>query len=407
MSASVSTRGFRLRFNAAAFLGLAARSWFAVAFTGQLIFAFAVASFYGSVWLRSAPLAMNQTMTHGHVAGQPVGNLVVILHLMMAVIVTTAAVVQLLPGLRARWPRLHRWNGRVFIVAAFGVSLAGLYMLWFRGAFGDLWAHLAATLDALLIMLFASLALRHAVARNFAAHRGWALRLFMVISGSWFVRIIFGASSLIGFGLTGHAPAFGNTEFNLMSFGEYLLPLSVLELYVRIKDHGGTAPRVALAAGLWLLTALTGLGIAAQTFGDWLPKLQTAYAGHDSVDELLGKTITSQGIGAATIQYAALRAGSMPALKPSEADLNNLGYELLRAGRLPDAIAIFRLNTTSYPKSGNVYDSLAEAYMDSGNNALAIAFYQKSLQLDPANQNAVEKLRQLQPRGPGLTAGAP
>ena len=45
--------------------------------------------------------------------------------------------------------------------------------------------------------------------------------------------------------------------------------------------------------------------------------------------------------------------------------------------------------------------------MDSGNNALAIAFYQKSLQLDPANQNAVEKLRQLQPRGPGLTAGAP
>src|SRR2546430_12871686 len=46
--------------------------------------------------------------------------------------------------------------------------------------------------------------------------------------------------------------------------------------------------------------------------------------------------------------------------------LNRLGYLLLGKGRNADAIAIFKLNVEEYPKSGNVYDSLAEAYAKDG-----------------------------------------
>jgi tetratricopeptide (TPR) repeat protein len=59
------------------------------------------------------------------------------------------------------------------------------------------------------------------------------------------------------------------------------------------------------------------------------------------------------------------------------------------------AIELFTLNTVNYPESFNVYDSLAEAYMVNGDKALAITNYEKSLELNPDNQNAVEQLETL------------
>src|SRR5256886_17526259 len=76
--------------------------------------------------------------------------------------------------------------------------------------------------------------------------------------------------------------------------------------------------------------------------------------------------------------------------------LNRLGYLLLGKGRNADAIAIFKLNVEEYPKSGNVYDSLAEAYAKDGQKQQAIANYRKSLELDPKNQNAANKLKELE-----------
>jgi cytochrome c-type biogenesis protein CcmH/NrfG len=48
-----------------------------------------------------------------------------------------------------------------------------------------------------------------------------------------------------------------------------------------------------------------------------------------------------------------------------------------------------------HPQSGNAYDSLAEAYMDEGDKAEAIANYEKSLQLNPKNDNAFKTLQRL------------
>jgi cytochrome c-type biogenesis protein CcmH/NrfG len=54
------------------------------------------------------------------------------------------------------------------------------------------------------------------------------------------------------------------------------------------------------------------------------------------------------------------------------------------------------LSVGGYPNSYNTYDTLAEAYMDNGDKDLAISNYQKkSLQLNPNNMNAVEKLKKL------------
>ena len=120
-------------------------------------------------------------------------------------------------------------------------------------------------------------------------------------------------------------------------------------------------------------------------------------ANRKSIAELLLQTISSSGIDAATRQYHQLKSTQLDVYNFDEAELNTLGYQLLGKKNFKGAICIFQLNVEAYPQSGNAYDSLAEAYMDNGDTRLAIANYQKSLELDPSNSNAVEMLKKLNP----------
>jgi len=102
-----------------------------------------------------------------------------------------------------------------------------------------------------------------------------------------------------------------------------------------------------------------------------------------------------KGATAALQRYDEIKQASSPAEKLDEGLLNGLGYQLLYSGQEQDAILVFRRNVEVYPQSSNVYDSLGEAYVKIGQKDLAIQNYEKSLQLDPKNQNAVEELKKL------------
>jgi len=78
-----------------------------------------------------------------------------------------------------------------------------------------------------------------------------------------------------------------------------------------------------------------------------------------------------------------------------ESQLNILGYELLQAGKTKEAIGIFQLNIEQFPKSSNAYDSMGEGCMMAGDTKLAIKNYEKSLKLNPDNDNAKQMLEQL------------
>ena len=75
--------------------------------------------------------------------------------------------------------------------------------------------------------------------------------------------------------------------------------------------------------------------------------------------------------------------------------LNGIGYDLLGSRLVDEAIVVFRLAVREFPSSSNVYDSLGEAYMTKGDKAQAIANYERSLQLNPQNDNARQKLIEL------------
>lgn len=71
-----------------------------------------------------------------------------------------------------------------------------------------------------------------------------------------------------------------------------------------------------------------------------------------------------------------------------EYQLNRLGYNYLRDKNYQNAIAVFKMNVALYPESGNVYDSLADAYLRSGDSVQALTNYKKALEIDPHNPRA-------------------
>ena len=83
--------------------------------------------------------------------------------------------------------------------------------------------------------------------------------------------------------------------------------------------------------------------------------------------------------------------------RPPEYLVNQLGYRMLQSGNDKDnpALEFFILNVENYPKSSNSYDSLGEAYETLGDTQKAIENYKKSLELNPGNEHARMKIKEL------------
>jgi len=105
------------------------------------------------------------------------------------------------------------------------------------------------------------------------------------------------------------------------------------------------------------------------------------YPRYDSPASQLTQMVHRQGMEAALSHYHQLRKEKPGIL--GEPEVNSLGYALLQADKKGEAIVFFKLNVEAYPHSANACDSLAEAYMQSGKNDLAIQYYRKTLEMIP------------------------
>ena len=93
------------------------------------------------------------------------------------------------------------------------------------------------------------------------------------------------------------------------------------------------------------------------------------------------KASTPDGVGAAVQLFYDTVERNPRAIVIPEAQLNLLGYGHLQAGRITQAIQLFRLNTMLYPKSANTFDSLGDAYLANGQNELALRSSEKAIAL--------------------------
>ena len=116
-----------------------------------------------------------------------------------------------------------------------------------------------------------------------------------------------------------------------------------------------------------------------------------------TLPEELGEQYRKKNVKAALDYYDELKKKyyGRGAYDFGEDSLNNFGYEILEKNDAASAIQVFQLNAELYPQSANVWDSLAEAYMKSGDMRKARENYEKALTLDPKDNNAKERLKKI------------
>ena len=120
-------------------------------------------------------------------------------------------------------------------------------------------------------MICAAMTLRHAMARRIDVHHRWALRTFMVMSGVWFLRVIYAYIGVLTQGeiLPGIARDMSGPLDLVISFSSYLLPLAMLELYFAAKRSPGAAAKLATAGLVLIAAGATSIGVFGTAVG-WL-----------------------------------------------------------------------------------------------------------------------------------------
>ncbi len=75
--------------------------------------------------------------------------------------------------------------------------------------------------------------------------------------------------------------------------------------------------------------------------------------------------------------------------------LNSYAHDLSNAGKMNDGLELLLLTVELYPRNANLYDSIGEFYLKTGNKAQAIESYKKALLLDPNIESSKRMLEKL------------
>ena len=257
-------------------LRLSAQTWFALAILGQLLFGAYVIGFYHYSALNGELENWNKVLPSAYIKGDLLGNIFVGLHVLIGGIIFIAGPIQFIPYIRKNFKKIHKWIGRIYTFTSILVALAGLYMVWVRGSFGDTFMHVSISISAIYLIVFAIVSIRNAINKKFIAHERWALRLFMVVSGGWFFRIGFMAWLNINGGPAGFdVKTFSGPALWIISATSYSLPISIiiLEMYFYAKEKNNPTLNYAITFLLAFCIIYTTYGVFSALTMAWIPRL--------------------------------------------------------------------------------------------------------------------------------------
>ena len=253
-----------------------AKFWFSTVVVGQAIFSYYIVMFYYRATIDQDIERFNQIMPAGYIEGDFFGNVAVVTHVLFAAIITVGGLMQLIPIIRSKWPAIHRWNGRLYVITALILSISGMFMVITRyeKIVGGLIGHVSIMINGAIIVLCAVKAFNFARKRKIAQHRIWALRLFLAASGVWMFRVGLMAwlsihGKPVGFDPVSFSGPFLTTLYILV----YVLPLFILEVYLRSQKSRSAPKKLLTACMVILISFIIMLGVFGATMGMWLPRI--------------------------------------------------------------------------------------------------------------------------------------
>lgn len=250
-------------------LSAAAVYWFILTFIGQSLFTLYILIFYGRATVTGDWSAANDVLPDGMIAGDGAGNAALFLHLLFGALITFGGLLQLTPQVRTRFPRFHRWNGRFYMLFAVIMSVGGFYVTWGRGETGSGYA---TSINGILILICAALATHYARARDFVRHQPWAIRLFLMVSGVWFLRV-FVMLWILLMGPDGLGESLGGPVGIALNYAQFTVPLLLYELYRWAQRSKSAAARWSVAAILFVASSAMGVGIGMAWLFMWQPNM--------------------------------------------------------------------------------------------------------------------------------------
>jgi hypothetical protein len=253
---------------------LVATAWISTALFGLYILAF-----YAAAALNGDLARWNEGLPRLYETDTPLATSGIGLHFAAGGVILALGCIQFIAPLRARYPRVHRWIGRVYVLAALCAGVGGLTFIFAKGTIGGATMDLGFGLYGALTVLAAAQAYRYARARDFRRHRAWAMRLFALAIGSWLYRMDYGFWFMLTEG-AGHQEDFRGAFDMFMDFFFYIPNLLVVELLLRTRyETAGRAVRLSLAATFIFATLFLAVGTYFFTRHYWGPAILESIAG--------------------------------------------------------------------------------------------------------------------------------
>ena len=253
------------------FLTIGQKVWLVSLMTAQLVFVVYLAAGYGFTGITQGLAEWKRFNSTAYVSNDALGNAMYAAHVLLAILMIIGGSLQLIPAIRSRFGKFHRYNGRLFVVLACCISLAGMYLIIVRGTVGDLFMHSLTSFSGLVVLFASFFAVKAARSKQFVLHQQWALHLFVAANSVLFFRLFIFAW-MIGFGTLGINTAdFTGPTVYAISVLSYVAPHLVLLALRYASGTKETWLKVTLGSLLLLTSGVFLLGLFALSVGNWYP----------------------------------------------------------------------------------------------------------------------------------------
>jgi uncharacterized membrane protein len=248
-----------------------------VVWVSAIIFGLNILAFYFLALLQNNPMQWNEgPLPELYDPSNPTSTIAIGVHFAAGGIILILGSIQLVKKIRQRFPVIHRWLGRLYVLAAMLTAIGGLLFIFIKGTIGGVVMDVGFAGYGVLTFGAAAATIYYARKGEFSQHRAWAIRLYALAIGSWLYRMDYGFWFLFTDGL-GHNSNFGGYFDNFMSFFFYLPNLLVAEIFIGKRALAKTG-FAKWSATLGITLAILFLSLATYFFTDrlWGPNIMNA-----------------------------------------------------------------------------------------------------------------------------------
>lgn len=249
------------------------KSWVLIALIGQWMFAFYIISLYllPSIFGNAE---LTNTLSPGQaIKSEQAINPVFYIHVLPAALMALSGLFQLFPKIRNNYPKLHRYNGRLFFILGLSGAFTGIYLTWGAGfRLSDI-GSIGITLNGILIPIAIFFAWRSAINKQFLIHQRFAVHSFLLVNGVWSFRLYLMGWYIINQGSNGNTDTLDGYADIAISFACYLLPMAIAECIFWAKRNRSKSIKWFVSGIAALGTLITLIGVIAATMFMWTPRI--------------------------------------------------------------------------------------------------------------------------------------